>query len=196
MKFNLSLEEVIGSTAKMRLLKHLLASAAPMSEGEWARILKVSNMTINRLMKEFRALNLVYSERVGNVSVWRVNKRGYLYQALLPIAKEMARFLAPRRHLINILQKGLPKTLIKKSVLFGSVARGEEQVNSDIDLFIQVADEAARTKLKSHLERLGDACLYLYGNRLAPYVLTQKEMTSKTRKSLLSQIEEGLQIYP
>jgi hypothetical protein len=47
-------------------------------------------MTINRLMKELRQLNLVSMERVGNANVWAVNKESYAYTALSKIMGEVS----------------------------------------------------------------------------------------------------------
>src|SRR3989338_1170598 len=99
MQFELSLDKLIGSKAKIKILKYLFGRAASMSENELAKVIKISPMTINRLMKELRELNLVSMERVGNANVWSVNKESYAYIALPKIMGEMSVVPAPLEHL-------------------------------------------------------------------------------------------------
>ena len=90
----------------------------------------------------------------------------------------------------------MPKTLIKKVVLFGSVAKGKEKTDSDIDVFFLVKDSRDKEKLSSALEKLSNACLETYGNRLSPYILTEREAKKKTRAKFLSEINNGIEIFP
>ena len=196
MRFNISIgEELLNSKVKFRILKHLFTAEAPMSEGELAGIIHVSHMSINRTMKELQALNLVYSERAGNVNIWKVNKRSYIYQAFRSIITGIAEITSPLEHLKNNIFKILPQKLLQKVILYGSIAVGEERTNSDIDLFIQVKNESDKHKLEPFIDKLDEACLNSYGNKLSPYVLSEAELKKK-RKKLLLEIEKGVQIYP
>lgn len=195
MRFHISIEEILGSKARLKILKHLFTAEAPMSEGELASLICVSHMTINRLMKELQALNLVYSERAGNVNIWKVNKKSYVYQILGPIISGIAKAPSPFAHLKGTLLKHLPKKMLQKVVVFGSIAAAEEKENSDIDLFIQVKDELTRNKLQIFIDKLTGVCLDFYGNKLSPYVLSERDLAKK-RRALLLEIEKGAQVYP
>ncbi|MDI6821267.1 MAG: nucleotidyltransferase domain-containing protein [Actinomycetota bacterium] len=164
-----------------------------MSEGELASIVKVSHMTINRLMKELRALNLVTMERIGNANVWAVNRESYAYQVLSEIVKKIAE--TPLEHLKKTILKNIPKTLVKEVILFGSIASGGEEISSDIDLFILVKSKQDKTKLEPFIDKLSNQCLILYGNRLAPYILTELELKKKENLPLISEVRKGIQIY-
>jgi predicted nucleotidyltransferase len=89
----------------------------------------------------------------------------------------------------------MPKTLIKRVVLFGSVAKDEEKTDSDIDVFFLVKDVKAKEKLEPALEKLSNACLEAYGNRLSPYILTEQEAKKKARQKFLSEINKGIEIF-
>ncbi len=103
---------------------------------------------------------------------------------------------APLENLKEILLNNLPKTLIKKVVLFGSIAKGSERSNSDIDVFILVKDKLSKKKLEPQIEKLSNICLEAYGNRLAPYILTEQEMEQKKNLKIVSEINKGIQIFP
>lgn len=194
MQFELSLDKIIGSKAKIKILKYLFGHPASMSENELAKLIKVSVMTINRLMKELRELNLVSMERVGNANVWSVNKESYAYAALSKIMGEISGVSTPLEHLKATLFGNIPKELVKKVILYGSVAQGKSRVNSDIDLYILVKSQKEAEELMAPLDKLSNLCLSLYGNRLAPYVLTEAQLQEKKKLLLLKEIGRGIQI--
>jgi predicted nucleotidyltransferase len=147
-------------------------------------------------MKELKALNLVSLERVGNVNLWRVNKKSYAYHTLSRIIKGLRKTLRPVEHLKSIIRHNLPKTMVEKAVLFGSIATGQERPNSDIDLFLLVKDKKTKDKIKPYINKLFNLCLDLYGNRLSPYVLTKAELAKKQNLPLVSKIKNGIPLYP
>lgn len=194
MQFELSLDKLIGSKAKIKILKYLFGQQASMSENELARVIKISPMTINRLMKELRELNLVSMERVGNANVWSVNKESYAYIALSKLMGEISSVPTPLEHLKQTLSNNIPKELVKKAILYGSVAEGKSRVNSDIDLFILVKSQKEAEELTPYIDKLSILCLSLYGNRLAPYILTEAQLQEKKKLPLLKEIEKGIRV--
>jgi predicted nucleotidyltransferase len=194
MQFELSLDKIVGSKAKIKILKYLFGHPASMSENELAKLIKVSVMTINRLMKELRELNLVTMERVGNANVWSVNKESYAYAALSKIMGEISVAPTPLEHLKQTISGNIPKELVKKVILYGSLAQGKSKVNSDIDLFILVKSQKETEELSVHIDKLSILCFSLYGNRLAPYILTESQLQEKKKLPLLKDIEKGIQI--
>lgn len=194
MQFELFLDDIIGSKAKIKILKYLFGHTASMSENELARVIKISPMTINRLMKELCELNLVSMERVGNANVWSTNKESYVYAALAKIMGEISGVPTPLEHLKKTLSGNIPKKLVKKVILYGSLARGKSKVNSDIDLFILVKSQREVKELTSYIDKLSTLCFSLYGNRLAPYILTEAQLQEKKKLPLLKEIEKGMRI--
>jgi len=193
-QFQTSIEEIIGSKAKIKILKYLFGNQASMSENELAGIVKVSTMTINRLMKELCEVNFVSMERVGNSNVWSVNKKSYAYSVLSGTMDEISQIPVPMDHLKLTISRNLPRTLARRVVLYGSVARGESRANSDIDLFILVKSEKEVQKIQSYLDKLSNVCLSLYGNRLSPYVLTEIQFRKRKNLAVFKEIDKGIQI--
>jgi predicted nucleotidyltransferase len=194
MQFELSLDKIIGSKAKIKILKYLFGHQASMSENELAKVIRISPMTVNRLMKELRELNLVSMERVGNANVWSVNKESYAYGALSKIVGEISSISTPFEHLKVTLSENIPKELVKKVILYGSVAKGKSKANSDIDLYILVKSQKEAQDLTPHIDKISSLCLSLYGNRFAPYILTEGQLQEKKKLAILKEIEKGVQI--
>lgn len=194
MKFNLSIIDILNSKIKVKLIKFLLIHQSLMSEREIASILKVSHMSINRTMRELANMNFVDFVTIGKAHSWKVNRKSYAFKVFLEFFEGAAGVILPLQDLKNLILKNLPKDLVKKAVLFGSVAKGEEKVNSDIDLFLLVEDKNDKEKLEFVLEKLSNECLEIYGNRLSPYILSKQEIKSKRDLKIISEINKGILI--
>ncbi|MFC1808149.1 nucleotidyltransferase family protein [Candidatus Omnitrophota bacterium] len=196
MKFHISVLDVLNSKTKVKIIKFLLTHEASMSEREIASILKVSHMSINRTMRELADINFVDYVNVGKAHLWKVNRNSYTFKSLSKLIRGVSSIKEPLEELINIILKNLPKALIKRVVLFGSVAKGLEKPNSDIDIFVLVKDKQTQKKLEPATEKLSNICSERYGNRLAAYVLTEYELKQKKNLKVIFEINKGIQIYP
>ena len=196
MKFHISLLDVLTSKAKIKIIKFLLNHEASMSEREIASVLNVSHMSVNRTMRELGELNFVNFITIGKAHLWRVNRKSYAFRVLSELFKGVSGIKEPLEDLKEILLNNLPKTLIKKVVLFGSIAKASERSNSDIDVFVLVKNKESKKKLESQIDKLSNMCLEAYGNRLAPYILTEQEIEQKKNLKIVSEINKGIQIFP
>jgi len=196
MKFHISLLDVLTSKTKIKIIKFLLNHEASMSEREIASVLKVSHMSVNRTMRELAELNFVNFVTIGKAHLWSVNRKSYAFRVLSELFKGVSGIKEPLEDLKKILLNNLPKTLIKKVVLFGSIAKGSERSNSDIDVFVLVKDKQSKKKLDSQIDKLSNICFEAYGNRLAPYILTEQEMEHKKNLKIISEVNKGIQIFP
>ena len=196
MIFRISPLDVLNSKTKVKIIKFLLTHEASMSEREIASVLKVSHMSVNRTLRELSDINFVDFVTIGKAHLWRINRKSYAFRVLSEMFKGVSDIPEPLGDLKKILLKKLPKTLIKRVVLFGSVAEGSERTNSDIDVFILVKDKQSKEKLETQIEKLSNLCFEVYGNRLAPYILTEQEMKQKKNLKIISEINKGLEIFP
>ncbi len=196
MKFHISLLDVLNSRTKVKIIKFLLTHEASMSEREIASIVKVSHMSVNRTMRELADVNFVDFVTIGKAHLWRVNRKSYAFKVLSELIKGVSGVKEPLEDLKKKLLKNLPKTLIKRVILFGSVAEGSERTNSDIDIFVLTKDKQSKEKLEPQIEKLSNVCFEAYGNRLAPYILTEQELKQKKNLKVISGINKGLEIFP
>lgn len=196
MRFNTPLVNILNSPTKLKIVKFLLTHEASMSEREIASIIKVSHMSINRTLRELSEVNLVNFTTIGKAHLWKVNRKSYAFKVLSEFIKDFSHIKDPLDDLKKVILTNIPKNLIKKAVLFGSVAKGEEKTDSDIDIFFLIKNAKDKEKIESFLEKLSNTCLEIYGNRLSPYILTEQESKRKTRQKFLSEINKGIQIFP
>lgn len=196
MRFHISLLDVLNSKTKVKIVKFLLTHEAAMSEREIASILKVSHMSINRTMRELASVNFGNFVTIGKSHLWKVNHKSYAFKVLSNLIKDVSVIKEPIKDLEDTLLRRLPKALIRKVVLFGSVPKGMENTNSDIDIFILVRSVEDKKMLEPAIEKLSNLCFEVYGNRLAPYILTEQEMAKKVNLKIISEIEGGVKIFP
>ena len=196
MKFHISLLDVLNSKTKVKIIEFLLTHEASMSEREIAAILKVSHMSINRTMRELANVNFVDYVTVGKAHLWKVNRKSYAFKMLSVLIEGISDIKKPIENLKNMLLKNIPKTLAKRVVLYGSVAKAMEKVDSDIDIFILVKNKQDKEKIESVIEKVSNLCFEVYGNRLAPYILTEQELNQKKKLKIISEIDKGIQILP
>jgi predicted nucleotidyltransferase len=196
MVFHKSILDVLNSRTKQKIVLFLLKHEALMSEREIAAVSGVSHMSVNRVMHELAQMNFVHILRTGRSHLWRINRDSYAYQVLSEILQLPAGSRAPFQDLKKTILSNLPLSLIEKITLFGSIAQGTEQFNSDIDLCIQVKNGLAKQNIKQAVEKLGLLCLEKYGNVLSPYILSDSELKQKASLKLISNINQGIILHP
>jgi len=197
MKFHdINLLNILSSKTKRKIVDFMLNHTASMSEREIASILKVSHMSVNRTMRQLAKLNLVNYTAVGKAHIWKINRKSYTYKILSQAGKNGLVISVPLENLKTTLIKHIPKALVKRITLFGSIAKGTEKTNSDIDIFVVANNAAAKDKLEPYIERLMNTCLETYGNRLAPYILTKQELKTKKNLAIINEISKGIDLLP
>ena len=196
MRFNVAPLDFIYSQTQLKIVKFLLSHEAAMSEREIASIVKVSHMSVNRALQKLADINLVNFVKIGKTHLWKVNRKSYAFKALSGIVARLSDITVPLKELKTVIMQNLPKSSVKKVILFGSVAKGEEKSNSDIDLFILVVGQNEKKTVETAIDKLSTICLERYGNRLSAYLLTQKDLQKKQHLEIIAEINNGLQLFP
>ncbi len=179
MIFRNFLENAAGSYAKIKVLRYLLAETLPASENEVARILDLSPMTVNRVMKDFLQINLVSPSKIGTSTAWRINKNSWSFHALEPIKEIKSAPIKDLTSLLTFADHGI----VSEAYLFGSVAERTEESASDIDILIIVdtLKNKSDKKLRAYLEHLSGACAIKFGNMLSAKILSKKEIADNKK---------------
>lgn len=194
MKFHGSLLDILTSKTRVKIVRFLLTHETSMSEREIASILKVSHMSVNRTMRELESAHFCSFVSVGKSHVWKVNRTSYAFKALSALIMDVTAIKTPLSDLRTTLIKCLPVNIVRKAVLFGSVSKGTERPDSDIDIFLLVKNSHDKERLVPFIEKLSDRCFAAYGNRVVPYTLTEQEMRQKKGLKILSEMETGIRI--
>jgi len=180
------MEIILGSKVKIKILRIMFKFPDKTFTGrELASLTKeVSGMAVSKSIKDLTSMNLVNLEHHGKSNLLKLNKYSYLFEPLKSL------FFAEEAAIIKLkekIKKHLNIPCIKTAAIFGSVARIEEKMNSDIDLFI-ITDNRRLTN--ETLEKLQKEINMEFGNALMPYIMTKEEFKSKKNKSIIRNIIE------
>lgn len=188
MKFHKVLEEILSSKIKVSIWKILHRYPEKRFSGrELARLLNVSPSRASEILDLFRKYGVVNRIRIGNTSEWTLNKKSILVDKLLKIFKiEEKIYQDLKSKIFNAFHK---EKSILKVILYGSVARGEEQPNSDIDLFILVKNEKDKDLVANLVHKLNISLLPRYGNVVSELIYSRKEWNLKKNSEILKQIQ-------
>jgi len=136
---------------------------------EIARRSKLNDATVRQEIRRLTEMSLVASRRDGNRVYVSANKNNPLYPDLHGLVQKTS-------GMSEVLKAALGTQDIRVAFVFGSLASGKENPESDIDLML-IGDISLRQTVK----RLGNVAQQL-GREINPHVFTSKEFASK-RKS-------------
>lgn len=196
MKFHISFFDCICSDTKRAIVQFLLTHTAAMSEREIASILQMSHIRVNRMLKELAQVHFVSSRTIGRAHVWHVHRKSFAFQTFSYLIKAVSSMPFPLEMLQKIIVKKLPRDRVEKVILFGSIPKGMENVHSDIDVCIIVKNTHDKCKIEPWIDTLSTDCFELFGNRLAPYIVTRQEMMQKHQLPIIMAIQQGSQLFP
>ncbi len=197
MRFHEQVQGLLDSKNKLKLLAHLFGMReVEMSERELARVLGISNFSVNKLMKFFEENNLVERRRAGAATLWRLKKGSYYSELLGRVFKQLSTHPSPLEHLKNQVLSTYPLEKILEIYLYGSIAEAHEDYNSDIDIFVVAKSGVNRGEIEKANDGLRTSCLTLYGNSAQIMVMSEAEYIRKKSSALIKNIERGLKLYP
>jgi len=97
---------------------------------EYARIMKISPPTASKLLKEYEKEDLLISEKKGVYVYYVANRENVLFKDL--------NVFYWKQKLMKIFLEVHKDFLYKKMVLFGSVSKAENTLDSDLDIYVDL----------------------------------------------------------
>jgi predicted nucleotidyltransferase len=164
------LPDILSSRARAEIFRLLFGVGA--QELHLREIERRSGLALGTVQQEIRKLEgmeLLTARKDGNRVYYRANTAHALYQDIRSLVLKTS-------GLVEVLRKALSKRGIAAAFVFGSVARGEEGAEGDVDVMIvgDVGLKAVSTWLSGVSEQLG--------REVNPHVLERAEF-SRRRES-------------
>lgn len=179
------LERLFSSRVRVKLLTTFLTN--PQSRfytRELERLLGESPYAIQRELRRLESIGLLEAERQANIRYYWVNE-------LFPIYPELRGIILKTSGLGDTLREALAHLgTIKEAFIYGSVAAGDEDGSSDIDLMI--VGEVDLLRLSEAISRLEDSA----GREINYAVYSSEELECKLRQSdpFLTNVQSGPKI--
>lgn len=145
-----------------------------------AKELQLGVGSVHGILKEFENMQIVGSRRVGKSILYEVKKDNSLIKSF--------RIFDNLLELDELVQE--LKSYCRKIVLFGSCARGEDNSNSDYDIFI-VCDECDKEKV---ILIIND---YNIGREIKPIIVDEIELfdLEKNDAVFYNEIMKGIELW-
>jgi len=188
MKFHNVLDEIVGNRTKVKLLRAFFTyPEKEFTESELQRIAGIPQASVHRNVKYLLANGLLDRERIGKANLHSLNKEHILY----PLIKNT---FENERNLLSELKKSLKGSIeslsgIELAVLFGSVVKGTERADSDIDLFI--ISRADKSQVEVEMKNLIQVIINKFGNTISPMIKNDTEMKDIKSSSIYKELKKG-----
>lgn len=178
------LEQVLGNKVAITLLRTMidyrgkiftirgLADEARVSPNETALVIH-----------DLEKFGIVKIQPIGRAYQLELNKESYLLKKIIePIIKAEKNTI---NELVQVLRQHLDTKKIVSAAVFGSVVKGEEKIDSDIDLLVISNDRDHAITMISNASR---QVFSLFHGGISPLVFTEKEFNAKQKGSLIQSI--------
>lgn len=168
------LDSVLGTTAKVQILRALLPLTGAVSAREAQRLAGVrSDRGMRQALRELADLGMLRREEIRGAHLHRVNRDHHLASALERLFEaEASRLAALRTVLREALEAAGVLDRVKAVVLFGSVARAEARPDSDADLLLVTDSDGAVPAVRDAALDAEAPVFARLGLRISPMVLS------------------------
>ncbi len=187
MKFHNVLDEILGNRTKVKLLRaYFTYPEKKFTESELQRIAGIPQASVHRNVKSLLANGLLDRERIGKANLYSLNKEHTLYALIQNIFEN-------ENNLLSELKKSLKDSMesfsgIELAVLFGSVVKGTERADSDIDIFIISRD---KSQVEAEMKNLIQVIRNKFGNMISPMIKNDTEMKDMKSSSIYKELQKG-----
>lgn len=188
MRFNKYFDQIFARGSYVKILRVLVSSPGKeWSERELAIAAGVDHKVVSRAVPLLVSYKLVSKQQIAKANVYRLNSKHY-------IVKQLRRLFGNERITLEYLTRKLAQACarnkyILSATLFGSVARGTEEPDSDIDLLIL-------TDRRIDLRGLFEGVEIEFGHAVAPHLWTSDQLRTKKGSAIFRKIlKEGQHVY-
>lgn len=192
MKFHNILDEMLGNKTKVRLLRAFFTYPEKgFTESELERIAGIPQASVHRNVKSLMDNGLLDRKRIGKANLHSLNKEHILYQLMQTNFEAERNVLVDLKKLIEESVKSQPQ--IELVVLFGSIVKGMERADSDVDIFIVCKGE--KSKLDDKLTDLRNISQNKFGNPVSLMIKHKEELQDLKTRSIFNEIKNGEIIF-
>jgi predicted nucleotidyltransferase len=179
------IETLLGSKVKVKILRTLNKhSGKEFTTRELASHIKVSHTGVRKALNDLYEMNAIQIKVIGKSHTIFLNRESYAASLIDKIFRAEEETLT---ELTKLLSKNLRDPSITSATIFGSVARGEEEPLSDIDLLILTDDKERAETVVSEAQH---TVTKRFGNPIAPYILTEADLADESRLHILRDIKK------
>ena len=178
------LEEVLGNKISITLLRTMINYKGKIfTVRGLAEQAKVTPNEAALTIHDLERLGIVKIQPVGRAYQLDLNKKSYILNKIIePIIESEKNTLT---EILGLLKKHLDTKKIITAVIFGSVVKRQEKIDSDIDLLVVSNDrEHAIAQISEATEQI----FSIFHGSISPIIFAEKEFKTKQKESLIRSI--------
>lgn len=195
MRLHQTIEDILGSKVRIGILRLLFRTRGMFSGREISRLVGFSPTHTISNLRELEAAGLILRQRVGRTDLYQLNDRNSAVDGVLtPIFNWEINLL---NELAALFTDKLGDELVSITI-FGSAARGEEELSSDVDLLLTLTDGVDLDELEEVIAEIDLAAGQRLGTPVSSVFVTESEYAKKvkSRRGFWKDIpKEGKVIY-
>ncbi|HSD50152.1 MAG TPA: nucleotidyltransferase domain-containing protein [Candidatus Methylomirabilis sp.] len=190
------LDQVFAAPSHLAVCRALLDTAEGMSGRRVAREARINHQTCAVALGRLEELGVVRRQGSGQSQLFRLNRESALVgDLLIPLLKK-EREVFPR--IVRRMGEMVADRCLR-ALVFGSVARGEERRDSDLDLLL-IADGPRGQGITHRAADDARAALAReWGLRVNAIVLTQRSLERRRERKdplIINILREGIEVWP
>ncbi len=194
MKYHQTLDSILGQKSKLRVLRVLADNTLELTGREIARSTKLAQRIVHHSLLSLFSSGIVLMRKSGRSKLYKLNRNNILVEkGLIPL------FVIEKSLLKLIVGKIKKKTFgVLSIILFGSVAKGKERDDSDIDLLIVLSQSCSIEKTEKRMDDLNFEISKKFGNGLSPVLLKRNDLKKRYKKGnnfIRNIAEDALVLY-
>jgi predicted nucleotidyltransferase len=193
MIINRILDHIFINTSNLAVLRVLSERVTAISGRETARLAGISLRSAQIALANLQNLKIVNRQYGGREHLFSLNRNNFIASEII------VKLFSSEQKFKNSIFKEISKNLSPLTVsgiIFGSVARGEEYENSDLDICIVYNNN--KNKIEKSISSLRDTLFTKYGVTLAPFYISQKDFKQRANKNkspVIDIIRDGKVIF-
>lgn len=179
MIINNILQHIFSAPSNVIVLRTLNSRVVGISGREIARVSKLSNRTSQSVLANLESLGLVNRTIGGRDHLFTLNHKNKIVTKLIKYIFDFEDGF--KKEILSVIKKKL-STFAASLILFGSVARNEEDYASDFDLCIVYSKN--KSEIEKAVSELRDKLYDDYKITLAPFYITEADFKRRAQKNL------------
>jgi len=181
MRFRQPLDDVFRTRTRVKILRLLARNPEMIFTGrELARNIGGTSSNVSRALFALERIGVLNSIAKGRSRLYSFNARHLLSERLLRGLFET------EAGVLAMVLETIPLNWtsdIQSVICYGSVARGEEDLSSDVDLCFITRDSSRRNGLERKLDQAQSEFYLRTGNRFSPYVISANNFAARYRRA-------------
>ncbi len=192
MKFHNVLNEVLSNKTKVNLLRAFFTyPEKEFTESELQRIARIPQASAHRNIKSILENGLLDRKRIGKANLYSLNKEHILYPILKSGFEGERNVLADLKKVTAEAIKHLPE--VESAILFGSIVKGTERADSEVDIFIVCKED--KSQLEEKLKDMISVTQNRFGNPVSLMIKHYEELKDLKTRSIYKEIKSGDVIF-